>query len=134
MGRPLSLVTHNVDVSCIVIVNTSQPGLSDPADVLASRKTAGELSGEVLIGSKPPSRSFMRRYTGYVEQFGERLLCAFALTMCKQQAASDVHHCTDTLLENLTVREMLLYTAELKLDVSVHLYQFPPACLNCLPR
>ncbi len=40
------------------------------ADVLACRKTAGELSGQILIGGKPPSRMFMRRYTGYVEQFG----------------------------------------------------------------
>lgn len=39
-------------------------------DVLAFRKTAGELSGQILIGGKPPSRAFMRRYTGYVEQFG----------------------------------------------------------------
>ena len=41
------------------------------ADVLAGRKTAGELTGQVLMGGKPPSRAFMRRYTGYVEQFGE---------------------------------------------------------------
>ena len=40
------------------------------ADVLAGRKTAGELTGQVLVGGKPPSRMFMRRYTGYVEQFG----------------------------------------------------------------
>ena len=30
-----------------------------------------ELTGQVLVGGKPPSRMFMRRYTGYVEQFGE---------------------------------------------------------------
>ncbi len=40
------------------------------ADVLAGRKTAGELTGQVLVGGKRPSRMFMRRYTGYVEQFG----------------------------------------------------------------
>ncbi len=40
-------------------------------DVLAGRKTAGELTGQVLMGGKPPSRAFMRRYTGYVEQFGK---------------------------------------------------------------
>ena len=40
------------------------------ADVVAGRKTAGELTGQVLVGGKPPSRMFMRRYTGYVEQFG----------------------------------------------------------------
>ena len=45
--------------------------MSCRADVLAGRKTAGELTGSILVGGKPPSRKFMRRYTGYVEQFGE---------------------------------------------------------------
>lgn len=40
------------------------------ADVLAGRKTAGEMTGQILVGGRPPSRMFMRRYTGYVEQFG----------------------------------------------------------------
>ena len=43
--------------------------------------------------SQTPSQSFLRRYTGYVEQF-------------------------DTLLDMLTVREMLLYTAEMKRPVA----------------
>ena len=44
-------------------------------DVLAGRKTAGEVSGLVLVGGKPPSRMFVRRYTGYVEQFGAQRPC-----------------------------------------------------------
>lgn len=43
----------------------------------------------MLFGGQTPSEAFLRRYAGYVEQF-------------------------DQLLGNLTVREMLLYTAEMK--------------------
>ncbi|KAK9905859.1 hypothetical protein WJX75_007710 [Coccomyxa subellipsoidea] len=78
------------------LMGPSGSGKTTLLDVLACRKTAGELSGQILIGGKPPSRMFMRRYTGYVEQF-------------------------DTLVENLTVREMLLYTAEMKLELSVNM-------------
>ena len=58
-------------------------------DVLAGRKTVGDISGTLRFAGHPASRTFLRRYTGYVEQF-------------------------DTLLANLTVAEMLMYTAELK--------------------
>ena len=42
-------------------------------DVLAGRKTVGTLSGEILFGGVKPSKMFLRRFTGYVEQFGEGL-------------------------------------------------------------
>jgi hypothetical protein len=51
---------------------SAKPGWVAAPDVLAGRKTTGEVSGLVLVGGKPPSRMFMRRYTGYVEQFGAR--------------------------------------------------------------
>ena len=41
------------------------------ADVLAGRKTVGTIKGTVVYAGHKPSRSFLRRYTGYVEQFGE---------------------------------------------------------------
>ena len=41
------------------------------ADVLAGRKTAGKTQGTVLFAGVKPSSMFLRRYTGYVEQFGE---------------------------------------------------------------
>jgi ATP-binding cassette, subfamily G (WHITE), member 2 len=63
-------------------------------DILAGRKTVGRLEGELLYGGVSPSRTFLRRYTGYVEQF-------------------------DTLVDTLTVEEMLMYTAELKLPPTV---------------
>lgn len=59
----------------------------------AGRKTKGELGGEVAFAGQKPSRAFLRRHTGYVEQF-------------------------DTLIGVLTVREMLLYTAEMKRPVA----------------
>lgn len=58
----------------------------------AGRKTKGSMVGEVLFGGHAPTRAFLRRHTGYVEQF-------------------------DTLIGVLTVREMLMYTAEMKRPV-----------------
>jgi len=40
------------------------------ADVLAGRKTVGAISGKVLYGGRHAGKNFLRRYTGYVEQFG----------------------------------------------------------------
>ena len=68
---------------------TSSPLIAPDHSSDAGRKTQGEITGDVLFSAQKPSQSFLRRYTGYVEQF-------------------------DTLLDILTVREMLLYTAEMK--------------------
>lgn len=70
----------------------SGSGKTTLLDVLAGRKTAGKLQGSITFAGHKPSKMFLRRYTGYVEQF-------------------------DTLLDMLTVEEMLLYTAELKRKV-----------------
>lgn len=74
----------------------SGSGKSTLLDILAQRKTVGKVTGEVLIAGQKPTQTFLRRYSGYVEQF-------------------------DTLLPVLTVYEMLLYTAELKQPRSVPL-------------
>ena len=42
------------------------------ADVLAGRKTVGTISGQILFAGQHATRTFLRRYTGYVEQFGAR--------------------------------------------------------------
>lgn len=42
------------------------------ADVLAGRKTVGKIEGTIAYGGHRPTKSFLRRYTGYVEQFGKR--------------------------------------------------------------
>lgn len=74
------------------LMGPSGSGKSTLMDVLAGRKTTGTISGQVLYGASPPTQSFLRRHTGYVEQF-------------------------DTLCDNLTVYENLLYTAEMKLPM-----------------
>lgn len=57
----------------------SGSGKTTLLDVLAGRKTAGRTSGSILFAGAPPTVMFLRRYTGYVEQFGEQQLTALAL-------------------------------------------------------
>ncbi len=71
------------------LMGPSGSGKTTLLDVLAGRKTAGDISGEIRFGHAKPSAAFLRRYTGYVEQF-------------------------DTLIGALTVSEMLMYTAEVR--------------------
>ena len=49
----------------------SGSGKTTLLDVLAGRKTVGEISGTVGFAGRQPTRTFLRRYAGYVEQFGE---------------------------------------------------------------
>jgi len=71
------------------LMGPSGSGKTTLLDLLAGRKTTGKLQGQVLFSGIKPTPEYLRRYTGYVEQF-------------------------DTLLPILSVYEMLLYTAELK--------------------
>jgi ABC-type nitrate/sulfonate/bicarbonate transport system ATPase subunit len=50
----------------------SGSGKTTLLDLLAGRKTVGKTEGKVLFAGNVPSRNFLRRYTGYVEQFGKR--------------------------------------------------------------
>jgi ABC-type multidrug transport system ATPase subunit len=75
------------------LMGPSGSGKTTLLDVLAGRKTVGQAEGTILLSGIKPSTAFLRRFTGYVEQF-------------------------DTLLPILTVEEMLLYTAELKRPLS----------------
>ena len=52
----------------------SGSGKTTLLDVLAGRKTAGKTTGSILFAGAPPTVRFLRRYTGYVEQFGEQQL------------------------------------------------------------
>ena len=52
----------------------SGSGKTTLLDVLAGRKTTGEVKGRVLYAGKPATHQFLRRYSGYVEQFGMALL------------------------------------------------------------
>ncbi|KAG2482622.1 hypothetical protein HYH03_018464 [Edaphochlamys debaryana] len=71
------------------LMGPSGSGKTTLLDVLAGRKNAGVTEGTIAFAGQKPTPQFLRRYTGYVEQF-------------------------DTLIPTLTVYEMLLYTAELK--------------------
>ena len=75
------------------LMGPSGSGKTTLLDILAGRKSAGKIEGDVLYAGQKPSRSALRHLTGYVEQF-------------------------DTLVGELTVRQMLFYTAELKLPSS----------------
>lgn len=52
------------------LMGPSGSGKTTLLDVLAGRKTVGEIGGEIKFGGEQPSSMFLRRYTGYVEQFG----------------------------------------------------------------
>ena len=71
------------------LLGPSGSGKTTFLDLVSGRKTVGEIDGAVHFGGKAPTTRFLRRHTGYVEQF-------------------------DTLISALTVHEMLMYTAELK--------------------
>mmetsp|Transcript_90019 Transcript_90019/g.280168 ORF Transcript_90019/g.280168 Transcript_90019/m.280168 type:complete len:621 (+) Transcript_90019:92-1954(+) len=77
------------------LMGPSGSGKTTLMDILAGRKTsAGKLEGEVLFGGNEVPKSALRHLCGYVEQF-------------------------DTLVGELTVEQMLMYTAELKLPRSL---------------
>lgn len=62
-------------------------------DVLALRKTSGDVSGEVCLNGHPQEEISFRRCTGYVEQF-------------------------DVQSAQLTIRETIEFSAKLRLDES----------------
>jgi ATP-binding cassette subfamily G (WHITE) protein 2 len=49
-------------------VGPSGCGKTTFLDLLAGRKTQGQLQGAILYGASKPSRPLLRRYVGYVEQ------------------------------------------------------------------
>jgi ATP-binding cassette, subfamily G (WHITE), member 2 len=50
----------------------SGSGKTTLLDLLAGRKTTGKTQGTLLFAGQKPTQQFLRRYTGYVEQFGEQ--------------------------------------------------------------
>ncbi len=49
----------------------SGSGKTTLLDILAGRKTVGRIQGEIKFSGNVPTGMFLRRFTGYVEQFGE---------------------------------------------------------------
>lgn len=76
------------------LLGASGSGKTTLLDVLAGRKNIGKVEGTVLFAGQAVSKADVRHLTGYVEQF-------------------------DTLVGELSVRDMLMYTAELKLPRSL---------------
>ena len=63
--------------------------------MLAGRKTVGTIDGAIAFAGVKPTPEFLRRYTGYVEQFGA---CAphnspLPLSCSVAFAAGDVQRC-----------------------------------------
>jgi ABC-type multidrug transport system ATPase subunit len=77
----------------LAIIGGSGAGKSTLLDVLARRKTMGEITGKVLYNGVPMAdlKNLLLRVTGYVTQ-------------------------EDVLKETLTVRETLMFQAEMRLD------------------
>lgn len=76
------------------LMGSSGAGKTTLMDVIAGRKTAGKIEGEILVNGYPKHEATFSRVTGYVEQ-------------------TDVHTPTDT------VREALMFSARLRLPSSV---------------
>ena len=112
--RPLAVVVHEVtyevrkrgdaharvrlldDVSAVfppgkisALMGPSGAGKTTLLDVVSGRKTQGYLRGRVVVGDEPASKAALKTCAAYVEQF-------------------------DCLLPSLTVRETLMYQAQLK--------------------
>ena len=81
--RSLPLRSGSVLASCVHPYRHVPPHTHTHADLLAGRKTTGKQTGEIRFGGVKPTTTFLRRWTGYVEQF-------------------------DTLVPNLTVFENLM--------------------------
>ncbi len=52
------------------LMGPSGSGKTTLLDVLAGRKTVGEIEGSIKYAGEEPTSMFLRRFTGYVEQFG----------------------------------------------------------------
>ena len=77
-----------------VIMGPSGSGKTTLLDLLAGRKNIGTMQGKILYNGCPVTKKTLRHLCGYVEQF-------------------------DTLVGELTVAEMLVYHADLKLPTSM---------------
>lgn len=73
------------------LMGSSGAGKTTLMDVLALRKSSGEVTGRILLNGHPQEEKSFRRCTGYVEQF-------------------------DTQSPQLTIRETIEFSAQLRLD------------------
>jgi len=76
------------------LMGPSGCGKTTLLDVAAGRKNSGTIEGDVKYGQVKPKKEALKHSVGYVEQF-------------------------DTLVGELSVRQMLMYTAELRLPTTL---------------
>jgi ABC-type multidrug transport system ATPase subunit len=91
------------------LMGPSGSGKTTLLDCIAGRKNAGNISGKVTYNGSTPTARMRKQKTAYVEQF-------------------------DTLVAELTVHEMLMYAAELKLPESVTTAQKEERVANVLDQ
>lgn len=65
------------------------------SDVLAGRKTVGSISGNIAFAGQHASPCFLRRYTGYVEQFGQ---CLMPQDQTSDQSSRLLDRCSTLLI------------------------------------
>jgi ABC-type lipoprotein export system ATPase subunit len=74
----------------------SGSGKTTLLDVLAGRKTVGTIEGQIAFAGVRPTPEFLRRYTGYVEQFGAMRHARLASCRSRKLSAvmdSCIHPC-----------------------------------------
>ena len=88
-------VTGIFKAGCMTaLMGPSGSGKTTLLDVCSGRKNSGRVTGTVSFGGSKPKASALKDLCGYVEQF-------------------------DTLVGELTVKQMLMYTAELRLPTNL---------------
>lgn len=91
------------------LMGPSGSGKTTLLDLLAGRKSTGTIEGHITMAGKPPTTDDLKQFCGYVEQF-------------------------DTLVGELTVAQMLAYTAELKLPSGTTAAERDSRCQEVLKR
>jgi len=95
--EPLTIIDgvsgHFESGKMTALMGPSGSGKTTLMDLVAGRKNAGTIEGDVKFAGEKPTAAVLKHSCGYVEQF-------------------------DTLIGELTVTQMLMYTAELKLPVT----------------
>ena len=105
---------HDLDLHGFKMYEMFHSGFDGSADIISGRKVPQK--GRVAYAHQQPTRQFLKRFTGHVEQQGLQVICPdLSLKMYNIfHLFTPCTTCADTLIENFTVFEMLMYTIDLK--------------------